>query len=163
MADLPNEMFEIKKSTKAKVQRNYHVFLGEEKNYYSVPYQYVGKKAIVLYTRTLVEIYVDRVRVAVHKRLSYRNRHSYQTHNKHLPKNHQEWKASQGHDAAYFIEQASKIGESTKWLIGQMLISKIYESQTYKSCSGVLHLTKRYTPQRVENAALRCMNMGKGN
>jgi len=44
MQDLPSELFEIKKTTTAKAQRNYHVYLGEEKNYYSLPYRYVGKK-----------------------------------------------------------------------------------------------------------------------
>ncbi|GLR20215.1 IS21 family transposase [Portibacter lacus] len=163
MADLPNELFELKKSTKAKVQRNYHVFLGEEKNYYSVPHQYVGKQAIVFYNRTLVEIYIDRTRVAVHKRLAHRNSNVYQTHDKHLPKNHEQWKASQGYDGAYFIDQAAKVGEATKWLIQQVLIAKIYEAQTYNSCSGILHLAKRYSPQRVEKAALRCKKVGKGN
>ncbi|GLR16157.1 IS21 family transposase [Portibacter lacus] len=163
MAELPNELFELKKSTKAKVQKNYHVFLGEEKNYYSVPHQYVGKYAIVLYNRTLVEIYIDRTRVAVHQRLTYRNCNRYQTNDKHLPKNHEQWKASQGYDGAYFIKQAAKIGESTEWLIQQVLIAKIYEAQTYKSCAGILHLAKRFTPQRVEAAALRCKKVGKGN
>jgi hypothetical protein len=51
MANLPNELFEIKKITKAKVQSNYHVFLGQEKNYYSVPYHYVGKQALIFYIK----------------------------------------------------------------------------------------------------------------
>ena len=36
MQDLPPELFELKKITIAKAQRNYHVYLGEEKNYYSL-------------------------------------------------------------------------------------------------------------------------------
>jgi hypothetical protein len=51
MRELPPDLFEIKKITRAKVQRNYHVFLGEEKNFYSVPYRYAGKQAEVVYTR----------------------------------------------------------------------------------------------------------------
>lgn len=42
MRQLPCDLFEVKKTVQAKIQRNYHVFLGEQKNYYSVPYQYVG-------------------------------------------------------------------------------------------------------------------------
>jgi len=163
MDNLPNELFEIKKSTKAKVQRNYHVFLGEEKNYYSVPHQFVGKQAIVLYNRTVVEIYVDRKRVALHQRLNHRNSHAYQTSDKHLPRNHEQWKASQGYDGAYFIAQAAQIGKATTWLIKQILIGKIYEAQTYKSCAGVIHLCKQYSSVRVENAAKKCQQVGKGN
>ncbi|WP_235299787.1 IS21 family transposase [Portibacter marinus] len=163
MDNLPNELFEIKKSTKAKVQRNYHVFLGEEKNYYSVPHQFVGKQAIVLYNRTMVEVYIDRKRVALHNRLDHRNSHAYQTSDKHLPRNHEQWKASQGYDGAYFIAQAAQIGEATQWLIQQILIGKIYEAQAYKSCAGIIHLSKRYSSLRVENAAKRCQKAGKGN
>jgi transposase len=58
MRSLPSELFEVKKITKAKVQRNYHVYLGEEKNFYSVPYRYVGCKAEVIYSSKTVEVFV---------------------------------------------------------------------------------------------------------
>lgn len=44
MGLLPTDLFEVKKITRAKVQRNYHLFLGEEKNFYSVPWQHTGKR-----------------------------------------------------------------------------------------------------------------------
>jgi len=123
MANLPNELFEIKKITKAKVQRNYHVFLGQEKNYYSVPYHYVGKQALIYYNRTLVEIYIDRTRVAVHTRLEYHNCNAYQTQQAHLPQKHKQWAIAQGYDGAYFLHQASCIGQATHWVIQQVLLS----------------------------------------
>ncbi len=43
MKELPADLFEIKKSTQSKVRRDYHVYIGEEKNYYSVPFQYVAR------------------------------------------------------------------------------------------------------------------------
>ena len=110
-----------------------------------------------------MEIYINRQRVAVHQRLNHRNCHAYQTSDSHLPKNHEQWKASQGYDGAYFIAQASKIGPATQWLVEQVLIAKIYEAQSYKSCQGIIHLSHRYSAQRVEAAALRCRKVGKGN
>lgn len=78
-----------------------------------------------------------------------------------MPKSHLEWKKSRGYDAAYFCEQATKIGKATQWAIGQILISKPYQSQTYNSCRGVFHLAKIYSPERLEAAAERCQKAGK--
>lgn len=163
MNDLPSDLFEIKKTATAKVQRNYHVFLGEEKNYYSVPYQYTGKKATLIYNTKTVEIYIENQRVTTHSRLSHYDQYRYCTDDAHLPKNHSEWKKAQGYDAAYFLAQAEKIGPATQWAIGQVLLSKIKEVQTYNSCKGILHLGKEYTNERLELACLRCQSAGKTN
>ena len=37
--------------------KNGHVCLRADKNYYSVPYRYIGEKVKLLYTDTRVEIY----------------------------------------------------------------------------------------------------------
>lgn len=162
MRALPTDLFEIKKIAKAKVQRNYHVFLGEEKNFYSVPWQYVGKQAEVLYTSKSVEIYLNQKRVATHQRLlSSSGGYRYQTREEHMPKQHQEWKKTQGYDAAYFLKQAGKIGPATQWAIQQVLLGRIQESQAYNSCKGILHLARKYSPQRLEQAALRCQASAK--
>lgn len=162
MRPLPLELFEIKKITRAKIQRNYHVFVGEEKNFYSVPYTYVGKQAQVIYTRQVVEVYVGQKRIATHERLPLTGReYRYQTRNEHMPKNHQEWKKAQGYDAAYFLAQAAHIGPATQWAIQQVLLSRIHEPQAYNSCKGILQLAKKYSPQRLERAAQRCQEADK--
>lgn len=162
MRSLPPSLFEVKKITKAKVQRNYHVFLGEEKNFYSVPYQYAGQQAEVLYTRHTVEVYVGQKRVATHQRLFLGGReHRYQTREEHMPKNHQEWKKAQGYDAAYFLKEASKTGPATQWAVEQVLISRIHETQAYKSCRGILRLAEDHGHERLEKAARRCQAAGK--
>jgi hypothetical protein len=43
LAPLPDKPFEKYCTTKAKVQKNYHVQLGQDKHFYSVPYQLIGK------------------------------------------------------------------------------------------------------------------------
>ncbi len=90
MRHLPPDLFEIKKTTRAKVQRNYHVFLGEEKNYYSVPFQYVGNQTTVVYTASIVEVYYENKRIALHKRLLGKNAYLHRTEESHIPKSHQE-------------------------------------------------------------------------
>lgn len=161
MEDLPAQLFEVKKSVRAKVQRNYHVYLGEERNYYSVPCRYVGQTATVVYTSKIVEIFIDHQRVATHSRLPGRQTNIYQTDPDHPPKNHQEWHKSQGYDAAYFIRQAQAIGPATCWAIESILVSKKHEAQTYKACQGALRLAKDYSSERLEAACLRCQPAGK--
>jgi Transposase and inactivated derivatives len=160
MRDLPGQLFEIKKIVKAKVQLNYHVMLGEEKNFYSVHYDYVGKQATVVYTSKVVEIYIDSQRVATHSRLPGRG-YYYQTKAGHMPKKHQTWKEIKGYDAQYFLNAAQKIGEATHWAVQHVLLSRVHEQQAYQSCKGILGLAKRYTVKRLENAALRCRPAGK--
>ena len=54
---LPQERFEIKYQSFATVMQNGHVLLSQDKSYYSVPYQYLRKKAKLLYIKSTVEIY----------------------------------------------------------------------------------------------------------
>lgn len=162
MRDLPSDLFEIKKTTKAKVQLNYHVFLGEEKNYYSVPFQEAGKQTTIVYTSKTVEIYIKNQRIAIHDRL-YSGSYNYQTKKEHMPSNHVEWKKAQGYDAAYFSRTAAKIGPATDWAIGQVLIARFHQEQSFKSCQGILALGKKYGNDRLELAAKRCLQQSKAS
>jgi transposase len=161
MRPLPSEPFLLKSTVRAKVQRNYHVHLGERKNFYSVPFQHVGDKATVIYSRATVEVFIGPNRVATHARLSASHRYRYQTDPAHLPKNHEEWRKAEGYNGAYFRNWARKIGPATEWAISKVLQTKIHESQTYRSCQGVLALAKVYGDDRLENAALRCQTAGQ--
>jgi transposase len=161
LGPLPTAPFRLKKTVRAKVQRTYHVQLGERKNFYSVPFQHVGQAATILYSRDTVEIFVGTDRVATHARLHASDRYRYQTDPAHLPKNHAEWRQSEGYDAAYFRAWAHKIGPATEWAIGQILLTKIHEAQTYQACRGTLSLAKKYGDERLEKAALRCQGAGK--
>lgn len=165
MRDLPSDSFEIKKITSAKIQANYHVFLGEEKNYYSVPYQYFpnATRAQVVYTSRIVEVFLNGRRIAIHARLPGRGTYHYQTQDSHMPEKHRQWKKTQGYDSDYFLEQARKIGPATHWAIQHILLSRIHEQQAYNSCLGVLRLAGRFSNERLEQAALRCQQVQKAS
>lgn len=160
MRSLPSQLFEVKKIVRAKVQLNYHVMLGEEKNFYSVHYDHVGSTATVVYTSKIVEIYIDNQRVTTHARLPGKG-YYYQTKAEHMPKKHQAWKEIKGYDAQYFLNAALEIGEATHWAVQHVLVSRVYEQQAYHSCKGILQLAKKYSAGRMENAALRCQPVGK--
>jgi transposase len=153
LADLPSSMFEVKKSTRAKVQRNYHVILGEDWHQYSVPYQYVGKQTEITYTSRQVEIYCNTERIAVHKR--DRRPHAYSTLPIHMPEKHLRYLEQKGWDETYFKRQAEKIGPHTLWAITSILESKTLIEQTYNACLGLLRLERTYSGKRLEAACAR--------
>ena len=163
MKDLPSDLFEVKKITKSKVRRDYHVFVGEEKNYYSVPFRYAGRDTLVVYTSKIVEVYLDNQRIAVHERLPGRGTYHHQTNPAHMPRSHAEWKKARGYNAAYFLAQADKVGPATRWVIEHVLVSRIHPAQSFNSCKGIFQLGKKYSPQRLEAASLRCQKVQKAS
>lgn len=160
---LPSAPFQMKTTVKAKVNKSYHVFLGERGNHYSVPFRFVGKTAKAVYTRSAVEIYIGPERVATHARFPAGSKNHYRTEHDHMPRNHQEWRKAEGFTGDHFRAQAQKIGPATEWAMGQVLASRYNETQSYRSCMGVLSLAKRYSPDRLEAAAVRLRGAGKAS
>jgi transposase len=150
---LPAAAYEIKHVTEGKVQRNYHVILGEDRHQYSVPHTLIGRRMKIVYTTETVEIYDGLKRVALHKR-GYK-KHGYTTQTDHMPAHHQHVSWQRGWDADYFKEQANRIGPATVQVIEKILASRAFHEQTYTSCLGVLRLGKQYGPERLEGACLR--------
>ena len=161
LKELPSQLFEIKKSTRGKVQRNYHVILGEDKHQYSVPYVHVGQTTGIVYTGKTVEVYLGTDRIAVHKR--DRRKHAYSTLSLHMPEKHIKYWEQKGWDAKYFKSQAQLIGENTTWAITTILESKVFIEQTYNACLGVLRLAKTYTPERLERACTKAKTTHRVN
>ena len=140
---LPSLRYELKTFKMAKVQQNCHVLLGEDKHYYSVPFRHVGKYVKLCYTAENVEIYFEYKRIAIHSR--FRAKHQYTTLKEHsggvpLPAQHQ-WVMNWSSE--FFIEQAQRVGENTLKAIEQLLSTRKYPEQAYKSCAGVLALAKK--------------------
>jgi transposase len=155
LSPLPAEPFAVKRSTMAKVQMNYHVVLGEDRHQYSVPYQYIGKQAKIIYDQETVEVYAGLERIALHKR-DYR-KNFYTTHDEHMPEKHLRYKETKGWDAEYFMKTALNIGTSSTEVFKQVLASKIFVEQTYKACVGLKALSEKYKHARFEAACKRAL------
>jgi transposase len=155
LSPLPSEAFIIKKSREYKVRKDYHVMLGEDKHFYSVPYTLVGQKVRVTYTRDAVEIYHNFKRVAVH----FRNRSSYghSTQKSHMPDNHKYEADRRGWDAEHFKRKARRIGPVTEQVFDKILARPIFIEQSFTSCLGVLRLGGIYGYDRLEAACTRAM------
>lgn len=153
LKELPSTPYQIKYVTDSKVQRNYHVIVGQDRHQYSVPYTLIGKRLKIIYTTDTVEIYDSLKRVAVHKR-SYR-KNGYTTLIEHRPPAHRYVAEQRAWSDEDFLRQASCIGQSTQRVIRRMLESNTFYEQTYNSCLGILRLAKEYGNARLEAACER--------
>ena len=149
---LPPEPYVFKYSKKFTLNSTYHVQLVTDRHFYSVPYQYVGSQATMIYDYRNVEIYIGLERVAVHVR-SYEQ--GYTTKEEHMPERHRAYKRSREYNAAYYLAKASGIGPCTREVIGRILDSKIFVQQSYRSCQGILSLAGKYPLKRIESACER--------
>jgi transposase len=152
---LPAEPLSIKKVTILTVQRNYHVQLREDCLYYSVPYQYAGKKVKVLYDSHVVEVYYDHNRIALHIRKPHAK--AYTTMAEHMPPHHKHMQDIKGFNKEDLFAQAERIGANTLKAATLILDNSIYIEQNYKSCFGMLMLQKRYGIPRLEAACARAL------
>ncbi len=143
LAALPSEPFDVKWTVLATVQRNDHILLGEDKHHYSVPYHLVGKRVMVVYGSSTVEIYLGNQQrcVAFHPR--NRRTHGYTTSEAHMPAHHQAISEQKGWTKDYFLSWASRIGSQCLQAIDSILSTTIFMAQRYKSCLGFLSLVGR--------------------
>jgi transposase len=161
LKSLPDLLYEIRRTTKSKVQKNYHVILGEDWHQYSVPYTLIGKELKLIYTSDWVEIYHEQKRVAIHKRNL--RKYGYTTLTAHMPANHVFIAEARGWDAPYFLKKAKLIGINTHDYIQRILSSKSFTEQTYNACLGIFRLVKQYGAQRMEAACARALNAPTAN
>jgi transposase len=150
---LPTLPYEFATWRVAKANIDYHV--EADKAYYSVPYQLVGQKLDVRLTQNIVEIFHRGKRVVSHRRAYGKGQ--YVTEHTHRPKSHQkhlEWTPSR------LIHWGQSIGPNTGILVERILERKKHPEQGYRSCLGLLSLSKRYSKERMEAAALRALTIG---
>lgn len=149
---LPIFPYEFKRQQHATIAVNGYVCLKEDKHYYSVPYQYIGKKVKLLYTSTHVEIFYNYASLAIHKR--DRKQYGYTTNTEHLASTHKyltEWNPER------FIKWAQSMDESVKEFIIRLMESKSHPEQSYKSCQGVLGYERKVGRERLINACKRAI------
>ena len=158
---LPSSPFCPNKVVTLTVQRNYHVQLTEDHRYYSVPYQYVGKKVKVFYDNRVVEVYLEAERIALHVRKNHNK--AYTTLAEHMPPHHQRMQQIKGFNRDDLLTQASRVGKATLEAATLMLQNSIYIEQNYKACFGMLMLQKKYGLLRLEAACARALQGSRVN
>lgn len=145
---LPEEPFRFKYEKAITINNTYH-FQIDRGHFYSVPYQYVGQKAKVVFDAETIEVWVDLKRIAIHTRC-YRD--GYSTIPEHMPERHRAYAETKEFNAAYFQKKASQIGPETRAAIDAVLNRPYFVQQSYRACQGILRLASRYGQGRLENA-----------
>jgi transposase len=153
LGPLPASPYQFAQWKKARVAPDYHIeFSG---HYYSVPYQLVGKELDVRATDTTVECFHKAKRVASHARSHAKGRHT--TVADHMPKSHREHAAW---TPERMIRWAAKTGPATAELIAAILERYRYPEQGFRTCRGILALSKRFDQTRIEAACKRAIIIG---
>jgi transposase len=150
---LPAEAFIYGEWAGARVNIDYHVEI--HRHYYSVPYALIHERVDARVSATTVELFHRGQRVAAHLRDDTPGRHT--TNPAHMPKAHQhhlEWTPSR------LIHWAETIGPQTAVLVRAILADRPHPEQGYRSCLGLLRLSRRDGAARLEAACARALTVG---
>jgi transposase len=150
---LPTTRYEHADWRQARVNIDYHLDVAH--HLYSVPHQWRGELLDVRVTATMIDIYRRGVRVCVHRRSVAVG--GFTTIAEHMPKAHQahlEWSPTR------LINWGATVGPQTAALVSAILESRRHPEQGYRSCLGLLRLSKRYSADRLEAACARALRAG---
>lgn len=147
LSPLPQEHFEIKNYRTLKVAKNNHIYLSEDKHHYSVPYHHIGEKAKVMYTRSMVHIYVKGEQVALHVRNYQKG--GYSTQSNHLCSHHRHYL---DRSPEYYLARARDRSELLHRLFCQIFDQNRHPEQLYRTCDGLLNLHRKTKPEVFKKA-----------
>lgn len=149
---LPLLPFEVFDRTQAKVYPNSHI--SYHKNYYSVPYQQIGKTVNLRIYADHLDIYdPEQNLLCTHKLFKTNQLGQYDTDVNHMPatSGYGQWNAKR------YLGWASSIGPNTLKIIQSKFAQGGPEQKWYNSVHSILKLTELYSPKRVETACQSCL------
>jgi transposase len=153
---LPSNRFQISEWRQAKVHPDCHIQIG--KNFYSVPFQFVGKTVRVRLTEKMVEVFDESSQsITCHTRQEGMGKFS--TFDSHYP----QAKVSVARFEVYHAkEQAKKIGENGQKLIEELLSGE-YPLRHLRRVQGILRLilSHQISNTALDYACLQAMQFNK--
>jgi transposase len=151
---LPGRPFELKYYRELKVAKNNHIYLAQDKHYYSVPYTYIGLSVKVIYTRSMVHIYSKGQQIAVHIR-DYKQG-GYSTNKEHLCSAHQHY---MDRSPDYYLNKSKLKSELLYQLLEHLFAQNRHPEQLYRTCDGLLNLQRKTDQKDFDKAcqmAIEC-------
>lgn len=148
---LPDSRHEVAHWKAVRPNIDYHVDLFG--HLYSVPYTLRGELLDARATSTTVEIFHRGRRVASHVRGLKSGR---TTLGEHMPSSHRahaEWTPTR------FLHWAGEVGPMTQTLVKAILEERPHPEMGYRSCLGILKLSKTYGRERLEKACARAVRV----
>lgn len=152
LGSLPKHRYEYKSyQAGRKIGSTQHIFLKEDKSYYSVPEAYIGQKCEIYYTKGLVEIHCGGERIASHMRTYKRG--YYETNPDHI-----ESKAKRfiTYTKETLISQGRAIGENTGEIV-RLIFETEHPLKARKISYGLIELKKHYPCGRMDKACARAI------
>lgn len=143
---LPLDRFTYRQSYAPTINLDYHIEI--EKRYYSVPWNYYGKKVQVYLSDGIVSVFSGDERIAIHNEL--KKPYTYATQPEHMPPKHRAY-----HDwsIAVVLRKAREVGPATEVLVKKIIAQKQHPQQGFRPAQGILRLTATYGNDRLEAAA----------
>ena len=155
MKPLSAERYEFAEWKFVKPGIDYHVELAGR--YYSVPHGLVGLQLEARYTASSVEVFRKHQRVAVHPRYGTGKHSTIDEHMPHSHRAHRSWSPSR------FQAWGLDIGPATHQIVTGLLEDRPHPEHGYRSCLGLLNLSRRYSRLRLEAACARAIRIGSLN
>ena len=156
LKSLPSSPFEMSEWRAAKVHPDCHIQV--EKNFYSVPFLYVGQKLRVRLTDKMVEVFTeDSLAVTAHLRL--RGIGQFSTYDFHYP---QAKLAVARFEIRHAQEQAKTLGPNVHKLVDELCAGE-RPLRHLRRVQGILRLAKRYpiTADALDHACQRALTFNK--
>jgi transposase len=144
---LPIDKFTYRQWYSPTINLDYHIEI--EKRYYSVPWNYYGKKITACLSEGVLSVYHNESRIAIHN--EQKKPYCYATLPEHMPSSHRscyDW------SIATVISKARGVGPSTEALIKKIIGLKVHPQQGFRPSQGILRLATTYGNTRLEAAAV---------
>jgi hypothetical protein len=148
---LPLQEFCLSQVGTRKVYHDCHVFINH--NYYSVPYQYVGKEVQIEVGNHVVKIYFNHEIIATHAEI--KGKGEFSTTSSHYPK--YKCMSDTEFQEKYQIKMA-QIGHYAEQLFFSVL--KTRKSGWTRPVQGILSLAKKYSADVVNRSCQRALAFG---
>jgi hypothetical protein len=153
LAPLPENIYEMKFYADVKVNLSGEVLLSRDFHYYSVPYTLIGRRAKLIYTRSIVQIFIDNKSVATHTRTIGFGHTSIRAH---LSPN---TLAYTDRSPEYYCERAKKVSSALEALFQTMFMNRaigvVFEIY-YRSCEKMLKIQQNTKPDVFNQACNIC-------
>ena len=138
-----------------KVYPNSHVAVA--KNYYSVPYEYVGCKVDIKLMENTLEVYCRNKCISRHRMFPSYIKNQYDTHREDMPPYFDQPELN----GSRMCRWADKIGKSTRKVVDLIFDSVQIEQQAYNSVLAVLKLETTYSREALEIACAQALRKVK--
>lgn len=154
LSPLPNYDYEVFYFKKAKVHPDCHI--QHEKNFYSVPYKYVGKEVSVKYNSKLVQILKGSEVLSTH--MARRGRGLHSTKGEHFP---EKALIETHYLIQHCLKQARLVGDQAKVFMDHLLKTPKHPLKHLRKAQSILSLEKKYGREALEKACEMALRFGK--